>query len=107
MLVPLGDHVFSYNRPNGTTIKYNVDTLVDYMLSTGDFSEPESRIPFLDEELKQVDTIAKAAKLGKGSVYDAKRRPEKYKEKRLSQDVLVGIERIAGVKRIIIRHPLS
>ena len=96
MLVELGEHVYTYNRPNGTSIKYNVDSLIDYMLSTGDFSEPESRIAFTDEELLEMDSIAKQAKLGRSSVHEAKKCPEKYKERRLSQDALFGVECILG-----------
>ena len=34
---------------------YNLDSLVDYFISTGDFLEPETRLPFSDEELRTID----------------------------------------------------
>lgn len=34
---------------------YNVETLVQYILATGDFSEPQTRIPFSEENLRQID----------------------------------------------------
>jgi hypothetical protein len=33
-----------------------VETLVQYILATGDFSEPETRIPFSDEDLRRIDS---------------------------------------------------
>ena len=42
-----------------------------------------------------MDSIAKQAKLGRSSVHEAKK-CEKYKERRLSQDALFGVECILG-----------
>lgn len=36
-------------------VVYNVETLVQYILATGDFSEPETRIPFSEMDLRQID----------------------------------------------------
>jgi hypothetical protein len=36
-------------------VLYNVDSLVDYFLATGDFSEPETRLEFSDRDLKALD----------------------------------------------------
>lgn len=47
---------FDFVRSNGSVVVYNVDTLVQYILATGDFSEPETRIPFSEENLRQIDT---------------------------------------------------
>jgi len=46
---------FKFVRSNGITVCFNIDSLVEYMLSTGDFSDPETRIPFTDSELKLID----------------------------------------------------
>jgi len=98
MLVELGDHVFSYRRPNGTSICYNADTLVDYILATGDFLEPESRIPFADADLRELDDIVKRAGINRPSVHEAKRGDDaqKFREQRIARDALVGVERLAG-----------
>jgi hypothetical protein len=50
-------HIFKFSRPNGTVVRFNIGSLVDYLLSSGDFTDPETRIPFLDEHLKEIDTI--------------------------------------------------
>lgn len=55
MLVKIGKHHHRFVRPNGRVVKYNLDSLVDYFISTGDFLEPETRLPFSDEELRAID----------------------------------------------------
>lgn len=55
MLVKIGKHHYRFVRPNGRVVKYNLDSLVDYFISTGDFLEPETRLPFSDEELRAID----------------------------------------------------
>lgn len=58
MLTPLHKkHIFKFIRPNGVCVAFNVDSLIDYMLTTGDFSEPETRIPFSDKDLREIDRI--------------------------------------------------
>jgi len=55
MFTTLKKNVYKFYRPNGTYVAFNVDTLVDYMLTTGDFSDPETRIPFSDDNLHDID----------------------------------------------------
>jgi hypothetical protein len=58
MLVPIGKKkTFKFSRPNGTKVQFNVDSLIDYLLSTGDFHDPETRLQFTDENLKEIDQI--------------------------------------------------
>lgn len=58
MLTPIGKKkTFKFIRPNGTIIQYQVEPLIDYLLSSGDFIEPESRIPFNDEHLTEIDSL--------------------------------------------------
>jgi hypothetical protein len=57
MRTPLGKNVFTFIRPNGSFTRFNVDTLVDYMLETGDFTDPSSRLSFSDDDLKTIDGL--------------------------------------------------
>jgi hypothetical protein len=58
MLTPLRKKdTFKFVRPNGSCVVFNIDTLVDYILSTGDFSDPETRIAFSDEDLETIDKL--------------------------------------------------
>lgn len=56
MLVKVGKYHHRFVRPNGRVVRYNLDSLVDYFISTGDFLEPETRLPFSDEELRIIDS---------------------------------------------------
>ena len=55
MLVKVGKDHHRFVRPNGRVVMYNLDSLVDYFISTGDFLEPETRLPFSDDELQIID----------------------------------------------------
>ncbi|OQR99084.1 hypothetical protein ACHHYP_07349 [Achlya hypogyna] len=96
MLTELGPHTFRFVRPNGTVVVYNIDSLVQYILATGDFSEPETRIPFPDEMLRQLDTEATAAGLELGSVVAAKQDKATFEQLKIKRDGLLGLERCAG-----------
>lgn len=50
-------NVFHFVRPNGTVVRFNIASLVDYLLASGDFTDPETRIPFSDENLAEIDEI--------------------------------------------------
>lgn len=70
MLAPIGKkETFKFSRPNGTKVQFNVDTLVDYLLTSGDFHDPETRLPFSDDDLREIDRIVSAVRHQDGSVY--------------------------------------
>ncbi|OQR95692.1 hypothetical protein THRCLA_07644 [Thraustotheca clavata] len=109
MLTELGPHTFRFVRPNGTVVVYNLDSLIAYILATGDFSEPETRIPFPDDMLRQLDTEvcprrgtlsvilrAKAAGLELQSVVTAKANKAQFEQQKIKRDGLLGLERCAG-----------
>jgi hypothetical protein len=105
-------HVFKFSRPNGTVVRFNIESLVDYLLVSGDFNDPETRIQFSDENLKEIDAIvshliiiiascystvpvyypnqAKTAGLTKASVFEAKKNTNAYTESRFRRDALLG-----------------
>lgn len=63
---------------NDIIISYNVETLVEYMLATGDFVEPTTRLPFSDEQLEEIDTLfqkVSAAKVNKAAAIYSRERP--------------------------------
>uniref|UniRef100_A0A7S2XUB6 Uncharacterized protein n=1 Tax=Fibrocapsa japonica TaxID=94617 RepID=A0A7S2XUB6_9STRA len=97
MLTKLGPHQFCFMRPNSSPVRYNVGSLVDYMLSTGNFVEPESRIPFSDEDLKRLDLQVAQAGLARPSVFHAKyHAARRFEEQLFKQDALTGLERLLG-----------
>ncbi len=58
MMVPIGKKkTFKFSRPNGTIVQFNVDSLIDYLLASGDFHDPETRLPFSESDLREIDNI--------------------------------------------------
>lgn len=97
MFAPLGKHTFKFTRPNGSCVVFNVDSLIDYLLSTGEFSDPETRIAFSDADLKTIDSIATSAGLKRSSVYSAKYNSNKaFEQSKFMRDALQSVERCAG-----------
>uniref|UniRef100_A0A7S2GAV9 Uncharacterized protein n=1 Tax=Octactis speculum TaxID=3111310 RepID=A0A7S2GAV9_9STRA len=94
--IPPGTVTFDFHRPNGTKVVYNLTSLIDYFNTTGDFSEPETRIEFSESDLKKMDQMAEKAKLNKSSVLAAKRDPARFDEANFKRDAMNGLERCAG-----------
>jgi hypothetical protein len=85
-------NVFSCKRGK-SVVCFEAQALIDYILFTGDFTDPESRIPFLDEDLQRLDEIGKVLK--KPSVLES-RIHFNYSEKEFMINALIGLERYCG-----------
>eukprot|EP00639_Heterosigma_akashiwo_P014146 CAMPEP_0206381418 /NCGR_PEP_ID=MMETSP0294-20121207/12634_1 /ASSEMBLY_ACC=CAM_ASM_000327 /TAXON_ID=39354 /ORGANISM="Heterosigma akashiwo, Strain CCMP2393" /LENGTH=290 /DNA_ID=CAMNT_0053830867 /DNA_START=144 /DNA_END=1015 /DNA_ORIENTATION=- len=93
MFTKVGKQKFVYVRPNGKAVQYNIAPLVDYILCTGDFCEPETRIPFTDADLKKIDEAAIKYNLKKQSVLEARKNVAFYSELKFRRDAIFGLER--------------
>jgi len=88
------DNVFSFRRGSATA-RINASALIDYILSTNDYCDPESRIPFEDSALAELDRIG--VNLGKPSVLKARKELEaKFAERQFLRDAVCGLERVCG-----------
>lgn len=100
MLEALGEHTFEFVRPGGgSSVTYNVLSLVDYLLCSGVFQDPVSRVVFTESNLKQLDAQTKAAGYTRASVYEASKSGEskaKYAEQKVKEDGLLALDRCAG-----------
>jgi len=120
MLTELGpqDPKWTFTRPNGQKVVYGALSLADYMLCSGDFTEPHTRVPFGDGDLSEIDALvalhSKSVLLRqrrlqggvgegevegvvqRGSVLKAKQTPSLFEEGRFRRDALNGLERCAG-----------
>jgi len=97
MFVPLKKKgLWSFERPGGSRVAFNVETLVDFMLTSGDFHDPETRIPFSDADLEEIDRVAAASGVKKASVLAARNNPQVYIDAKFRRDALEGLERCAG-----------
>lgn len=88
--IPEGVPKFTFTRPNGTKVDFIASTLADYLLSTGDFFDPESRLPFEDKDLAILDKVISKNKLGKESVLKAKLNPNRFADLKFKRDALCG-----------------
>jgi hypothetical protein len=97
LLCPLGKHTFKFCRPtNGIIIIYNIKSLIKYMLVSGNFSEPETKIEFSDDDLKQLDEAAIKAGFKLQSTIEAKKNKKYYEDKKHIQDSLLSLEMCTG-----------
>jgi len=98
MLAPIKKvGAWKYRRCNGSVVVFNLDSLIDYMLNTGDFSDPQTRTPFTDKELEDIDAAALKARIQRASVLDAKlNKSAFYADNKFRRDALLGLERLAA-----------
>ena len=78
-------------RANKSSVTFNIESLVSYMVSTGDFSDPISRLPFSDADLERLDAEAAQAGLHLRSVVAAKRDDNgRFSDQNFKRDALLG-----------------
>ena len=94
----IGPHAFMLRRPDGSQIAYNTDSLIDYILSSNDFTDPVTRIPYSIEDLAQIDALAESINLKRPSVLKAKQNPDvsQLHHEKFKRDALMGLDRCAG-----------
>lgn len=82
-------------KPKGSKnfVYYNLEYLIDYLIQTGDFRDPKTREPYLDEILKSIDKYRKKIGLRGKSVYAASQNKSIYKRKKDHEDDIMVLER--------------
>ena len=86
---------YEFVRENGTKQLFRAESLIDYMLTTRHFHDPETRIEFTNEQLQELDKLG--SQLGKQSLYEAKLDGAWMKQKlEDDEDAFAGVERCAG-----------
>ena len=89
---------FHMARPDGSSISYDPSSLIDYLLSSNDFTDPVTRLALTDEDLSRLDDLGRTLRLGRPSVLKAKREPNEgqIKNDKFKRDALLGLDRCAG-----------
>jgi len=86
---------YEFVRDNGTKQLFRASSLIEYMLTTRNFHDPETRIPFTDEQLSALDELGTT--LGMESVLLAKLASEPIVKKiHDDENAFDGVERLAG-----------
>ncbi|KAH9261383.1 hypothetical protein BASA81_000015 [Batrachochytrium salamandrivorans] len=86
---------FSFERSGNAQhqIRFHASSLIDYMLTSGDYCDPESRVPFSHHDLVRLDEIGQ--RLAKPSVLQGKH-AFCQSEAKFRQDAMFGLERVCG-----------
>jgi len=70
-------------------------SFIDYILVSGDYSDPETRLPLSSETLQRLDIFGK--QLGKRSVIKSRlEKAAEFQDQRFVRDAIFGLENIAG-----------
>jgi hypothetical protein len=95
-LEPLSEsaHVFTYKRSAESIGAFDLETLVQYITMTGDFRDPETRVPFSKKVMDRLDRDAQAA--GFPSPLKARAcKQEQYRDQDTTLMAITGVERLA------------
>lgn len=94
----IGENAFMLRRGDGSQTAYNTGSLIDYILSSNDFTDPVTRIPYSLEDLAALDALAESANLKRPSVLKAKQNPDLVKQHNdnFKREALTGLDRCAG-----------
>lgn len=98
-LCPISMDIVSYPyfafKPKGSSnfIYYNIKSLVDYLLITGDFRDPKTREPYKDETLLSIDRVIRSNGIKCKSVYNASTNKVFYKKIKNIEDEIIVLER--------------
>jgi hypothetical protein len=94
----IGENAFLLRRGDGSQTAYNTGSLIDYILSSNDFSDPVTRIPYSLEDLVALDALAESTNLKRPSVLKAKQNPDlvQQRNEKFRRDALTGLDRCAG-----------
>jgi len=93
-LEPIKYPCFAF-KSNNVLIYYNLLAIKDFLIKTGDFRDPISRISFTDAQLMCIDEIDKATnKSATKSVYKASKNKKYYEKIKEKEFELLTFERI-------------
>jgi len=99
----LGKHVYTFHsRTNNFSMRYNVESLARYLLETGHFEEPTTRIELNLDDLYEIQKKVDEAGIDLSdcspftNLVTAYKNPKVYQDKKERQDLIEGLERCVG-----------
>lgn len=98
-LEPLGPITYTHILPSNCVIRYNLPTLVEYLISSGDFRDPVSRTPLTSMQLEHLDELIHFHKLTFPSLVSRAGNSE-YRIKEQNTNTTRGLE--ACISEIIV-----
>lgn len=96
-LLPLDGPIFEFHISDSATVRYNLSSICEYLLTSGNFTEPTSRKALTIEDVRRLDQQAKSAGLElPKTIESAFQSPDHYKAKNQMQVMLEGLDRCVG-----------
>lgn len=95
-LEELGDLKHTFVTTTGICIHYNLESIVRYVSSTGDFSDPVSRLPLTLEDLEQIDVKVSASGLSLPSLVEVYQNKESFTLKKIHHQEIQSLEACLG-----------
>jgi len=87
-LQPIKYPCWVFKVSNNKFVYYNLKPLVEYLLSSGNFRDPMTRVPFSNENLNSIDKTVKSLKLKYKSVIKFKNNPDFYRRKKIREETI-------------------
>lgn len=91
VFIPKGLNIEDNSKP--LMIYYNLEPLVEYLLTSGDFRDPKTRESYSEEFLKSLDKYRLKIGLKYRSIYKASQNKNFYKRKKEREEDLIILER--------------
>jgi hypothetical protein len=111
-LEPLGKWTWGFRLPGKdgagsactAVVRYNVKSLVEYLMASGDFTEPTARVPFSLAQIVELEDVARRAGVcevmeGSGLLSawrDKDKRGGRFHQQRTFHEMLIGADRCLG-----------
>jgi len=90
---PIVGPAYLYIRPNGSNIHFDAETLADYILKTGDFRDPTTRIDFSQDDLKRPDNTLIKAGVKRESTMEAMLDSNRWQRNKVVENEVLALER--------------
>ena len=89
---PKGFQIDKSYKKGKSFIYYDLNALIKYLLTTGDFRDPKTREPYTPDVLKSIDLYKDKLKLKYTSLYKASINKSKYKKKKDREEDIIVLE---------------
>lgn len=87
-LKPINYPCWVFKVNNNKFVYYNLEPLVEYLLSSGNFKDPMTRKPLSEKNLVSIDKTVKNLKMKYKSVVKFKNNPDFYRRKKIREETI-------------------
>jgi len=99
----LGKWVYTFAFDNSENrVSYNIRSLAEYFLKTGEFTEPTTRVRVTEKNVREIDMLIRKYDIDISgfssfqNLWDCYKARDKYEEKKHHENLLLGLERLTS-----------